>query len=188
MAKRILDLINATAEDSDNLYGDITDDNGSGNGTPMNNASFHDMFVFYQRLMQKGGITPNGLPDNAYNGWQLYQALSGDWNTIGAQGQPAFTNSWASYGSGYQAPRFRRELTYCVLSGAISNAGNNSGTAAFTLPPLFRPLASQAFGNPNVSALSPYIIIANSGAVSITYTGGSSSGFISLEGIRIPLD
>jgi hypothetical protein len=57
-------------------YGNIKDDDGTGNGTPVNvltNADFHQ---FFSKLMDAAGIVANDTPDNLTNGFQLYQALS----------------------------------------------------------------------------------------------------------------
>lgn len=54
-------------------FGDIKD---APSGTIVDRTSYADMHQFFQKLMFSAGITPNGLPDNVTNGWQLMQSLT----------------------------------------------------------------------------------------------------------------
>ena len=56
-------------------YGNIKDDTGTGNGTPVNTAVYADIHQFFARMADQSGITINDLPDNATNGFQLFEAL-----------------------------------------------------------------------------------------------------------------
>ena len=56
-------------------YGDIKDDLGENNGTPVNREVYGDIHQFVEELMVFGAVNPNGLPDNASNGFQIAQAL-----------------------------------------------------------------------------------------------------------------
>lgn len=60
------------------------------------------------------------------------------WHDVDASGEPAFENSWANYGSGYQSARFIKDASGVVhLSGVVA-----SGTVPetiFTLPAGYRP-------------------------------------------------
>lgn len=75
MALRITDKPNTSPPDSDYIYGNIKDDDGTDNGTPVNVEVYADFHQFFARLLDQGNITPNGLPDNNYSGFQLYDAL-----------------------------------------------------------------------------------------------------------------
>ena len=169
MAVTILDLENATPEDSDNIYGDITDDNGSGNGTPMNNKAFHDMFVFFQRLMQKGNVTPNHLPDNAYTGFQLFTALQNLFTGTGIKTPLTLLNSWVTAAT---APSLRTDgIGNVYLSGNITAPG--SDYYPFVIPSGMRPKSNRlfiTFGTSGVCALS----IQSTGNVSLTYVAGGA--------------
>lgn len=57
------------------LNGRIVDDNGSGNGTPVNEFLYGDKHQFFEKLMALAGISPNGQPENEINGYQLIDAL-----------------------------------------------------------------------------------------------------------------
>jgi hypothetical protein len=69
-------------EPIDSAYpdGDIKDNTGSNNGTKNNRKSNADIQQTFVALLQNTGTTsgpnaPNGLPDNAYNGYQYFDAL-----------------------------------------------------------------------------------------------------------------
>lgn len=57
------------------INGRIIDDNGTGNGTPVNEFLYGDKHQFFEKLMDLAGITPNGQPENETNGYQLVDAL-----------------------------------------------------------------------------------------------------------------
>lgn len=59
------------------LYPDarIRDNDGSGNGTPVNEAVYGDIHEFLAKIMRDSKTNYNDLPDNTQNGYQLYDAL-----------------------------------------------------------------------------------------------------------------
>jgi len=67
---------NVNPPTADYPNGQIRDDDGSGNGTPVDEAIYGDANQFLQKLARDAGITPNDLPDNTTNGFQLNEALS----------------------------------------------------------------------------------------------------------------
>lgn len=69
------DKPNTTVPSAQNPYGQIQDDDGTGNGTPVTKEVYQDHHIFFDRLMGLAGVTPNGLLDNAYDGFQLIEAL-----------------------------------------------------------------------------------------------------------------
>lgn len=68
---------NTDAPDSDYPYGKTRDISslGAGDGTPANTLVHGDFHQFFEKMMADAGITANGLFDNEYNGWQLFEAL-----------------------------------------------------------------------------------------------------------------
>lgn len=65
-------------------------------------------------------------------------ATSLDFSFVGSQGKPPFAASWAHYGSPYSnAGYLKRPDGWVELTGVIKNG--TVGSAAFTLPPGFRP-------------------------------------------------
>lgn len=73
--KRLQDKENVVAPDANDIYGSLKDDTGAHDGTYADTEMLKDSLVFFERLMEKSGITPNGLDDNESNGFQLYQAF-----------------------------------------------------------------------------------------------------------------
>jgi hypothetical protein len=69
------DKQNTVPPSGDYPFGELTDKNGSNPGTPANVVLFNDIMQFAEKLMSLAGITPNGLPDNDYSGFQLVEAL-----------------------------------------------------------------------------------------------------------------
>ena len=55
--------------------GRIKDNDGSGNGTGINERTNGDIHQTISRLMRKYGIIPNNLPDNVTNGFQIVEAI-----------------------------------------------------------------------------------------------------------------
>jgi hypothetical protein len=75
MAYRITDKPNTEAPSTAYPYGNIRDKTISINGTPVNKMVYADFHQFFAKLMDFAGVTPNGLPDNEYSGWQLFESL-----------------------------------------------------------------------------------------------------------------
>ena len=152
MGLNITDFDHHIAPDSTNLFGDIKDNSGIGDGTSLNRTNLHDMFVFLRKLAADGGITLNGLPDNAVHGWQFNQALYNFIvSTVGALPEAWTTVSTYSgtYAADGTAPiKFRRAQVlpsgaYRVsVEGKVYNtsaATVSSASACFTLPSGYRP-------------------------------------------------
>jgi hypothetical protein len=179
---------NVIAPGGNNIFGDIKDDTGSNNGTPINRQTHTDMHQFFESLMLVSGITPNGLVDNDPNGYQLIQALTtfidselvdSTWKNIGAGGNPAFKNSWVNAAGRPTAPaRFRRENARTVLriSGVVSSG--TSGSVVFTLAGVYVPtyttmVALGEFGTAVARMQIQGVSDANPGDCTIFYTGPS---------------
>lgn len=111
----------------------------------------------YKRLFQRSGADASAV---SWGTWKAEPSNTDDaaWNVIGATGQPAFTNSWANYGSGFSTAAFRRRGGVVRLKGVI--ATGTIGQAAFTLPVGYRPnetlllpsLSNSAIGRIDVTA------------------------------------
>lgn len=76
MARSLANKTNVDAPDGYYPYGRIRDNDGTGNGTPVSEQVYGDFHQFFEKLMAVAGITANELPDNDYNEFQLYDALS----------------------------------------------------------------------------------------------------------------
>lgn len=76
MARKLSNQINVVPADSTYPLARIKDNPGDGTGTAVNEALYGDMHQFFARLMQIANVAPNGLPDNAYSGYQLITAIT----------------------------------------------------------------------------------------------------------------
>jgi hypothetical protein len=72
---KLEDKPNVIPPDSTYPFGNIKDNNGSGNGTPLNELVHADFHQFFAKMFYESGLTSNGLKDNAANGFQYFQAL-----------------------------------------------------------------------------------------------------------------
>ena len=66
---------NVDGASADYPFGRPRDKTVSLGGTPSNLVTNGDWHQFFEKLMSFAGVTPNGLPDNEYSGWQLMEAL-----------------------------------------------------------------------------------------------------------------
>ncbi len=75
MAIKLTSKPNTNPANADYPYGDIRDNSGINDGTPVNRMVYADFHQFFEKLMAESGIEHNGSPDNATNGFQLFDAL-----------------------------------------------------------------------------------------------------------------
>lgn len=101
-----------------------------------------------------------------------------DFRKIGSTGSPPFENSWVYYGGGWQEPGFWKDpLGFVHLRGMMKSG--TLTTAAFTLPPGFRPDKGEIF-NAVTDTGSGRVDVLPDGTV-VPQSGGT--GFVSLSGI-----
>ena len=75
---------NVTAPSADYPYGDIKNNSGVGDGTPVDREFLTDYVQFFERMMNLSGLTANNLSDNNSDGFQLYEAfrrITGPYNS-----------------------------------------------------------------------------------------------------------
>jgi hypothetical protein len=87
MAIKLTTKTNTEPASTNYPYGQIKDKTSSVPGTPVNVATYGDFHQFFEKLMAAAGITHNNIPDNAGDGFQLYEALlkvmqGEDWNKV----------------------------------------------------------------------------------------------------------
>lgn len=71
----ITSLPNTEAPDADFPGGRLKNTVGANAGTRVNESMVGDWSQFFYKLMNEAGVTPNGLPDSEYSGFQLMTAL-----------------------------------------------------------------------------------------------------------------
>lgn len=114
---------NVVAPDADYPYGRIKDNPGNNTGTPINEQVYGDIHQFFERMMDKqagapvGTVTPNDLPENEDNGFQMFEALEGVINKLIMKDQISFV---VSGGGATIAPgiKGRRRVPFaCRITG-----------------------------------------------------------------------
>lgn len=78
MAVKITTKVNTSVPNAAYPYGDIKDDSGANDGTPVNQLVYADFHQFFARLIDQSSfpnIVINDLPDNDTNDFQFYEAL-----------------------------------------------------------------------------------------------------------------
>ena len=75
MAIKLTDKPNTKSPDGEFPYGNVRDRDGALPGTPGNTLVHGDFHQFFEKLMDFGSIVHNGVPDNEYDGYQLFEAL-----------------------------------------------------------------------------------------------------------------
>jgi hypothetical protein len=103
----------------------------------------------------------------------------GDWRFVGSQGQPAFAASWIDYGAPYQSAAFTKTADGVVLLHGVIKSGT-VGSAAFVLPPGYRPEALISLPTVSNGAFGR-VDIATDG--SVTPQSPSSNLSVSLDGL-----
>jgi hypothetical protein len=73
--KKLENLTNVEAPSVDFPYGDLKNNTGTNNGTPVNRALISDVIQFGQKLADEAGVVINDIEDNNDDGWQLYEAF-----------------------------------------------------------------------------------------------------------------
>lgn len=103
-----------------------------------------------------------------------------NFRAVGGTGQPAFTNSWTNYGSGWAPASFWRDpLGFVHLRGLVKSG--TVGNAAFTLPPGFRPKESESFVVMSNGAVGRVDVLTDG---TVTPASPSSNTWVSLSGIH----
>lgn len=75
MAIKLSTKTNVDAPSANDPYGLVNNNSGSGDGTPVDKDLLHDPLVFFEKMMDEAGVTHNGLHDDEYDGFQLYEAF-----------------------------------------------------------------------------------------------------------------
>lgn len=73
--KRLINKPDVEPVSVDYPFGSIQDQSMSTTGTPVDREVYGDFHQFFEKLMDYSQIVANGLPDNATNGYQLYNAF-----------------------------------------------------------------------------------------------------------------
>ncbi len=91
MAVKLEDKVNVEAPSTAFPYGNIKDNSGANDGTPVDKAVYADMHQFFERLMDVAGVTHNDLPESETNTFQYITALQ---SMIGDTMTEVYEASW----------------------------------------------------------------------------------------------
>ena len=75
MAIKLENKVNTEAPSVAYPFGNIKDNTGSNNGTPVDKNVYADFHQFFAKMMAESGIAYNDLPDNETDGFQYFLAL-----------------------------------------------------------------------------------------------------------------
>lgn len=75
MAIKLENKVNTEAPSVAYPFGNIKDNTGSNNGTPVDKNVYADFHQFFAKMMSESGIVYNDLPDNNTDGFQYWLAL-----------------------------------------------------------------------------------------------------------------
>lgn len=155
---------------------------GITDGTKAGEEVVGDFYQVFLKAMRDAGITPNGLPDNETNGWQMFDAMkiafAGDsgWVEVTDLADGNTTGDDAGYGK----LRCRRLNGMVYITGSyIQGTGNNG----FTLPLGYRPI--KPLFNKLPSSDGSGFIVNDIGRV--YFAGGISAGTYSFN-CSFPID
>lgn len=73
--KKLQDKINVIPPTVDFPFGDLKNNSGINDGTPVNRELLTDAMQFFEKMFSESGIIANGLPDSEADGFQLYEAF-----------------------------------------------------------------------------------------------------------------
>lgn len=190
MAIALASKPNVTPPGGDYPYGNIKDDSGIGDGTPLNTLVHADFHQFFARLLAIGGVTANGLPENNANTFQYVLALQ---NIINAGIDAIFPAGVILMWSGTTAPAGWHlcdgtsgspDLKGKFIVGLdpsdpdYDNISDNGGSKTVTLGIGEIPSHSHAI----TPGINTGTVVVNSGASSTVPTSLSSSSTDSIGG------
>lgn len=124
MAIKLINQTNVDPASGEYPYGNIKDNDGSNNGTPLNKITHADFHQFFAKMLAEwealGFETASGVPDNAYDGFNYYSALLASARIANRELLEGLAKAKVleTYGS------LMNDLDYYVLDGLI-----DSGTA-----------------------------------------------------------
>jgi len=149
---------NTKTPDAKYPYGNILDETPSVNGTPVDTEVYADFHQFFAKLFAESGLTYNNMPDNAYDGFQYYDALvqiiqvgilanyynqeNATWTAV------TYANNWQNaFGSSYRLEYWKDQDGWVHLRGMINRSDGLTGNlvGVCILPVGYRPARDWKF-------------------------------------------
>ena len=142
MARKLENKTNVLAPNGDFPSGDILDDTGVGDGTPMTRTVYSDIHQFFAKVLRdaetepKGVFTTNDLPENTTNGFQLNEALA---LVAAFNFQGVTLNGTYDPVSPAQPIGLLREFDGVRMRGKVAYTNVSGTTVATAIPTALRP-------------------------------------------------
>src|SRR6478736_8481605 len=163
MARPLSGKTNVVAPGGSYPYGRVRDNDGTGNGTNVNENLVGDLIQFFEKLLADGGVTANGNPENSSDGFQYAQALTAIINSLAGTLISAEASTRASADTTLQnninSEASTRGTDDTTLQNNINAEASTRGSADTTLQNninLKADIASPALtGNPTAPTQSP---------------------------------
>jgi hypothetical protein len=126
-------------------------------------------------LIDGSSIKPRSLPADRLNlhSVTIRELRIPKERLVGAVGEPAFGSGWKNAGGGYQVAGFYRDQEGVVHLRGVVDLG--STLTIFTLPPGYRPAATEAFSALLGDTHIAWVFVVASGDVDLEFLGGSGS-------------
>ena len=128
--------------------------------------------------LRGAGVMPHWKIDNHISSTTnphavtIAQTYTADtWHSVGADGEPAFANSWVNYDASHPAKFFKDALGFVHLIGWIKSG--TVGSAAFTLPLGYRPPQDAIFPVDSYAAYGRVRIYTDGTVVPVTPSGNT---------------
>jgi hypothetical protein len=175
--------------------GNIKDNTGLGDGTPIDVETTADIHQTFYKLLSNASITATNTPDNATNGYQYFEALEfvacRPFIATGFTFTNTGFNVWGNAGGGFFGIGFSKTGNNLAhLSGVVTNSagGSPASTNVGTLPVGYRPSSNVAVTAYTTQSGGGAILLSISTAGVITSTTAvSGSESIYLDGISFRL-
>jgi hypothetical protein len=149
---------NVDPQNSEYPFGKIRNNDGTNNGTPVNEEVYGDFHQFFAKMFDVSGLSYNNNPDNAYDGFQYYEALvavitlgintnstnqiNALWNNVN------LVNNWVdtSLTNDHDAEYYLDTFGWVHLMGRIKrNASSDGNNVPIGILPVgFRPSKNEA--------------------------------------------
>lgn len=149
---------NVSPQNSEYPFGNVRDNDGTNNGTPVNVEVYGDFHQFFAKMFDVSGLTYNNVPDNAYDGFQYYEALvavitlginTNAQNQINAAWAPlSLSNNWVNTGLGshHEVEYYKDNFGWVHLRGRLKRSVSTdcNNVPIGTLPSGYRPSKNEA--------------------------------------------
>jgi len=113
MATGLQNYDDISAPDSDYPDGNIKNDTGANDGTPVDKTVYADMHQTLAKFLRLASITPSGVPDNEYSGFQYVEAM----NAIFGDGRNLMVLDTTAVGNVAEA-RYGTKVVFLKTAGA----------------------------------------------------------------------